>query len=126
MIEQGTPKKGTENSVTEIEVSNFLPAGESYCSMGEILSSMDPGHALSVSGLESSAEKPVGKVTSSNLSVKRSAFWGRSNVSFYTFFIFTENYMIQMLTYINLRNAVSELLVSFFFLLVILFSLLFY
>ncbi|XP_044481885.1 rho GTPase-activating protein 7 isoform X2 [Mangifera indica] len=79
MIEQGTPKKGTENSITEIEVSNFLPAGESYCSMGEILSSMDPGHALSVSGLESSAEKPVGKVTSSNLSVKRSAFWGRSN-----------------------------------------------
>ncbi|XP_031284096.1 rho GTPase-activating protein 7 isoform X1 [Pistacia vera] len=79
MIDQGAPKKGTECSITEIEASDVLPAGESYRSMGEILSSMDPGHALSASGLESSSEKPVGKVTSSNLSTKRSAFWGRSN-----------------------------------------------
>lgn len=89
MIEQGTPKKGTEYSITEIEASNILPAGESYRSMGEILSSMDPGNALSASGLESSAEKPVSKVTSSNLSTKRSAFWGRSNVSLYRCFSFS-------------------------------------
>lgn len=81
MEQQGKQKKGNGNSITEREVSSVLPAGESYCSMGEILSSMDPGHPLSASGLKSSAEKPVGKVTSSNLSTKRSAFWGRSNVS---------------------------------------------
>lgn len=79
--QQGKQKKGNENSITEMEVSSVLPAGESYHSMGEILSSVDPGHPLSVSGLESSAEKPVGKGTSSNFSAKRSAFWGRSNVS---------------------------------------------
>lgn len=96
MIDQGTPKKGTENSITEIEASDVLPAVESYRSMDEILSSMDPGHPLSASGIDSSGEKPVSKVTSSNLGTKRSAFWGRSNVSFYTcFLIFTENYMNQ-------------------------------
>lgn len=79
--QQGKQKKGNENPITEMEVSGVLPAGESYHLMGEILSSVDPGHPLSLSGLESSAEKPVGKVTSSNLSTKRSAFWGRSNVS---------------------------------------------
>ncbi|KAH9741730.1 Rho GTPase-activating protein 7 [Citrus sinensis] len=79
--QQGKQKKGNENSITEMEVSSVLPAGESYHSMGEILSSVDPGHPLSVSGLESSAEKPVGKGTSSNFSAKRSAFWGRSNIT---------------------------------------------
>ncbi|XP_044478879.1 rho GTPase-activating protein 7-like [Mangifera indica] len=79
MIDQGTPKKGTENSITEIEASDVLPAVESYRSMDEILSSMDPGHPLSASGIDSSGEKPVSKVTSSNLGTKRSAFWGRSN-----------------------------------------------
>lgn len=77
--QQGKQKKGNENPITEMEVSGVLPAGESYHLMGEILSSVDPGHPLSLSGLESSAEKPVGKGTSSNLSTKRSAFWGRSN-----------------------------------------------
>lgn len=77
--QQGNQKKGNENSITEMEVSSVLPPGESYHSMGEIVSSVDPGHPLSVSGLESSAEKAVGKGTSSNFSTKRSAFWGRSN-----------------------------------------------
>lgn len=79
MDQQCKPNRENGNSVMEMEVSSALPAGESYRSMGEILSSMDPGHPLSVPGLESSAEKPVGKVTSSNLSSKRSAFWGRNN-----------------------------------------------
>lgn len=77
---QSKQKKGQENSVSETEVS--IPAGESYRSMGEILSSMDPARPLSVPGVESSAEKSVGKVASSNPSAKRSAFWGRGNVSF--------------------------------------------
>ena len=66
------------NSLTEMETPNISPAGESYPSMGEILNSMDPGN-------ESSSGKPVGKVSSSNISAKRTNFWGRSNVSFHFF-----------------------------------------
>ncbi|KDP43224.1 hypothetical protein JCGZ_22776 [Jatropha curcas] len=72
-------KKGNENSINEMDVSNVSPTGESYRSMGEILSSMDPVPSLPISGPESSAEKPAGKVATSNLNGKRSAFWGRSN-----------------------------------------------
>lgn len=73
--EQGKQKKGNTNALTEMETSNISPAGECYRSMGEILNSMDPGN-------ESSSGKPVGKVSSSNINVKRTTFWGRSNVSF--------------------------------------------
>lgn len=80
MMEQhGKQKKANENSTNDIEVSNVLPAGESYRSMGEILSSMDRGNPPPGSIVESSAEKPAGKVTGSTLNVKRSTFWGRSN-----------------------------------------------
>lgn len=83
MMEQhGKQKKANENSTNDIEVSNVLPAGESYRSMGEILSSMDRGNPPPGSIVESSAEKPAGKVTGSTLNVKRSTFWGRSNVSY--------------------------------------------
>uniref|UniRef100_A0A2P2MTH7 Rho GTPase-activating protein 7 isoform X2 n=1 Tax=Rhizophora mucronata TaxID=61149 RepID=A0A2P2MTH7_RHIMU len=63
-----------------IKVPNVL-SGESYRSMGEILSTMDPIHPLPISGLQSSAEKTGNKTTASNSNGKRSAFWGRSNVS---------------------------------------------
>ncbi|XP_015579001.2 rho GTPase-activating protein 7 isoform X2 [Ricinus communis] len=71
-------KKGNETLVNEMDVSSALPAGESYRSMGEILSSMDPV-AIPIPGLESSAEKPAGKVATPNANGKRSTFWGRSN-----------------------------------------------
>ncbi|XVF04846.1 hypothetical protein REPUB_Repub05bG0120500 [Reevesia pubescens] len=77
--DQGKQTKGIENPINEIDVPSVLPTSESYRSMGEILSSMDPGHPISVSGLESSTEKPVGKAKGSSLSAKRSTFWGRSN-----------------------------------------------
>ncbi|MBA0817173.1 hypothetical protein Gohar_001760 [Gossypium harknessii] len=77
--EQAKQNKGNENQINETDVSSVLPTGESYRSMGEILSSMDPGHPISSPGLESSTEKPVGKAKGSSLNAKRSTFWGRSN-----------------------------------------------
>lgn len=73
--------KGNDDSLNEMDASNASPIGESYQSMGGILSSTDPIPSLHLSGLDSSAEKPNGKVASSNLNGKRSTFWGRSNVS---------------------------------------------
>ncbi|KAG8660263.1 rho GTPase-activating protein 7 isoform X1 [Manihot esculenta] len=71
--------KGNDDSLNEMDASNASPIGESYQSMGGILSSTDPIPSLHLSGLDSSAEKPNGKVASSNLNGKRSTFWGRSN-----------------------------------------------
>ncbi|CAK7330647.1 unnamed protein product [Dovyalis caffra] len=79
--QQSKPKKGNENSTSEMDVSVVLPTGESYRSMGEILSSVDPVSPIPISGVESSAEKSVGKVAASNLNGKRSTFWGRSSGS---------------------------------------------
>ncbi|OIT31778.1 PREDICTED: rho GTPase-activating protein 7-like isoform X1 [Nicotiana attenuata] len=56
-----------------------LAGAESQRSMGEILSSMDPGPPLGVPGPDSCIEKPSSKLTPSNQNVKRSTFWGRSN-----------------------------------------------
>ncbi|GMI81623.1 hypothetical protein like AT5G19390 [Hibiscus trionum] len=77
--EHDKQNKGNENLTNEIDVPSVLPNGESYRSMGEILSSMDPGHPISVPGLESSTEKPVGKARGSSIIARRSNFWGRSN-----------------------------------------------
>ncbi|KAL5580360.1 hypothetical protein UlMin_012802 [Ulmus minor] len=77
--EQGDQAKGNDNLINEMETPSVSPAGESYRSMGEILSSMDPGHPLPVSGLESGAGKTMSKVTGSNHNTKRSTFWGRNN-----------------------------------------------
>lgn len=64
-----------------LETSPVLRGGDSYRSMGQILSSMDQGLPLSVPGLESNIEKTITKPTSSNLNAKRSTFWGRNSVS---------------------------------------------
>jgi hypothetical protein len=83
--ERGKQKNVIENSINEIDVPSISPAGESYRSMGEILSSMDPAHPLPMPEFESGAGKPMGKVTGSNVNAKRSTFWGRSNVSCHMF-----------------------------------------
>ncbi|XWS52606.1 hypothetical protein CRYUN_Cryun11dG0085500 [Craigia yunnanensis] len=77
--EQGKQNKRNENPINEIDVPSVLPTGESFRSVGEILSSMDPGHPISAPGLESSTEKPVANAKGSSLNAKRSTFWGRSN-----------------------------------------------
>jgi hypothetical protein len=86
--QQSKPKKGNENSTSEMDASSVLPIGESYQSMGAILASADPVSPILISGLESSAEKSAGKVSASNLNGKRSTFWGRSNVSYHLLIFF--------------------------------------
>ncbi|KAM1754670.1 hypothetical protein PS2_006965 [Malus domestica] len=79
-VERGSkPKKENENLISETETPSASPAGDSYRSMGEILSVVDPGHHLLVPGLDSGTAKTAAKVTGSNHNAKRSAFWGRSN-----------------------------------------------
>ncbi|TMW93007.1 hypothetical protein EJD97_012297, partial [Solanum chilense] len=54
-----------------------LAGSESQRSMGGVLPSMDPAHGIS--RRDSSADKSSSKLTPSNLNVKKSTFWGRSN-----------------------------------------------
>ncbi|XP_059665405.1 rho GTPase-activating protein 7-like [Cornus florida] len=75
--QQGPPRKKSES---ELDSPEILPGSESTRSMGEVLSSMDPGLPQSVLGPESSAEKSISKLTNSNLNVKRSTFWGKGAV----------------------------------------------
>ncbi|WVY89383.1 hypothetical protein V8G54_034897 [Vigna mungo] len=77
--DQNKQRKGSENPVDDNDPSNLLPSTESYRSMGEILSSMDPGNHLPIPVVESGAVKQTGKASSASFSSKRSAFWGRSN-----------------------------------------------
>ncbi|XP_015873668.3 rho GTPase-activating protein 7 [Ziziphus jujuba] len=79
MEEHGNPKKGNDSSINEMDPASVSPAGDSHRSMGDILSSMDPGHPLAVSGLEPGPGKATSKVTGLNPITKRSTFWGRSN-----------------------------------------------
>ncbi|GMG99991.1 hypothetical protein Nepgr_001831 [Nepenthes gracilis] len=82
-------KAGSEDQTKQTKVSGYstngvdtppsVPANGSCRSMGEILSSMDPGPPLLMSGPESSAEKSMNKITGSSVAVKRSNFWARSS-----------------------------------------------
>lgn len=74
------PFKQLERWGNEVDGLCESAGSESQRSMGEILSSMDPSHGMS--GPDSRADKPSSKLSPSNLNVKRSTFWGRSNVSF--------------------------------------------
>ncbi|CAO2837387.1 unnamed protein product [Amaranthus hypochondriacus] len=75
--DQNKSIKVTESSTNGID-SPKVTAGEPYRSMGEILSSMDPGPPLPIAGPELSAEKSSNKLSGS--SAKRSTFWSRSAV----------------------------------------------
>lgn len=77
-VERGKQKKVNDKTI-EVDASSVSPAGDSYRSVGEILSSMDSVHTSPMPGLESGPGKPMGKVPGSNFNSKRSAFWGRSN-----------------------------------------------
>ncbi|XP_061346282.1 rho GTPase-activating protein 7-like isoform X1 [Gastrolobium bilobum] len=78
--DQNKQRKVKDNSVDGKDAPNLLPStSESYRSMGEILSSMDPGNHLSVPGIESGSGKQTGKTSSTSFSSMRSTFWGRSN-----------------------------------------------
>ncbi|OIS95978.1 PREDICTED: rho GTPase-activating protein 7-like isoform X2 [Nicotiana attenuata] len=68
-----------ERCGNEVDGPCELASSESQRSMGEILSSRDPGPPHGVSRPDSRADKPSSKLTPSNLNVKKSTFWGRSN-----------------------------------------------
>lgn len=70
-----------EKSFLETNISNSMPNSETPLSMGEILSSLDPGISFAVNGAEFSADKQPVKANGSHAQVKRNNFWGRSNVS---------------------------------------------
>ncbi|KAK4275702.1 hypothetical protein QN277_018740 [Acacia crassicarpa] len=72
-------EKGNERSVDMKDASNMSPVTEPYRSMGEILSSMDHGNHLPVPGVGSGPGKQTSKASGTNISSKRSTFWGRSN-----------------------------------------------
>ena len=66
-------RKGSENPVDENDASNLLPSTESYRSMGEILSSMDPGNHLPMPVIESGSGKQT--ITLSDRHSSEGAMW---------------------------------------------------
>lgn len=70
-------KKGSENTVSDMNTPGSSPDILSQRSMADILSSVDPRHALPGSGSELYAEVPSSKSSVSNSNNKRSTFWGR-------------------------------------------------
>lgn len=69
-----------EKSSLERSISNSTPNSEIPLSMGEILSSLDPGISFAANGGECSTDKQPIKANGSHGHVKRNNFWGRSNV----------------------------------------------
>ena len=70
-----------ERSPSEKDPSNPTSGHETPLSMGEILSSLDPGISLPSHGSDYSADRNPNKTNGSHPHVKRSNFWGRNNVS---------------------------------------------
>lgn len=79
--EHGSANQTINNSMTEKDTSNVLPIHESPLSMGEILSSFDPGMSLPAHVAEYCLERHPSKPNGSHTPVKRTNFWGRNNVS---------------------------------------------
>ncbi|KAK6118071.1 hypothetical protein DH2020_048185 [Rehmannia glutinosa] len=69
-------KRACENMV---DASAEILGNESQRSMGNILSSMDQERHQSIPGPELLADTPMPKLTNSNLSTKKSTFWGRKS-----------------------------------------------
>ncbi|KAJ4790749.1 Rho GTPase activation protein (RhoGAP) with PH domain-containing protein [Rhynchospora pubera] len=83
---KGTPDQLKENGPVSVEklslernISNSTPNSETPLSMGEILSSLDPGISFPANGSAFSADKQPIKANGSHAHVKRNNFWGRSN-----------------------------------------------
>lgn len=74
-------QKVIENSSYEKDSPNTLSGPESYRSMSEILASMNSSNHFSTPGNEHGSGKQSGRDSNTNVSSKRSTFWGRSNVS---------------------------------------------
>ncbi|XP_024639453.1 rho GTPase-activating protein 7 isoform X3 [Medicago truncatula] len=81
LSEDKSKQRKVNENVVDDDPPIVLPSTESYRSMGEILSSMDPGNHLPVIEAQSGTGKQTTGKTSSgtSFSTKRSTFWGRSN-----------------------------------------------
>ncbi|XP_062211315.1 rho GTPase-activating protein 7-like [Phragmites australis] len=66
--------------LSENDPSNPTSGHETPLSMGEILSSFDPGITVPSQSSEYSVERQSNKINASHPHVKRSNFWGRNNV----------------------------------------------
>ncbi|KAG1331819.1 rho GTPase-activating protein 7 [Cocos nucifera] len=77
--DHGSANKTTNNSMTEKDTSNVLPIHESPLSMGEILSSFDPGMSFPAHVAEYCLERHSSKPNGSHTQTKRANFWGRNN-----------------------------------------------
>jgi hypothetical protein len=79
--------RSTENGSANVDtlLSENNPSnpavGHETLSMGEILSSFDPGISVPSQSSEYSVERQSNKMNGSHPHVKRSNFWGRNNVS---------------------------------------------
>lgn len=80
--------KNMETPLSEKNPSNPTSGHETPLSMGEILSSLDPGITLPSNSSEYSADRHSNKTNGSHSHVKRSNFWGRNNVSNKSIYIF--------------------------------------
>ncbi|KAI4368646.1 hypothetical protein MLD38_017182 [Melastoma candidum] len=79
LIQQQKDIDGSSNA-NEVESTIVLPTDEQFQSVGEILSSLRPGHPLPASGIEGGGERSVVKLSSSNTNPRRSTLWGRNVV----------------------------------------------
>lgn len=79
--------------------STAILANESQRSMGEILSSVNQELHQSVTEPELLAEKPMPKLTNSvSGSAKKSMFWGKKNVSFFSLTLWVdENHYMEVI-----------------------------
>jgi len=67
--------------LSENNPSNPTSGHETPLSVGEILSSFDPGISIPSQSSEYSVERQSNKINGSHPHVKRINFWGRNNVS---------------------------------------------
>ncbi|KAK3147210.1 hypothetical protein QOZ80_3BG0279500 [Eleusine coracana subsp. coracana] len=81
-VQNSSTENGSANvdtSLCENNASNATSGHETPLSMGEILSSFDPGISVPSQSSEYSMERQSNKMNGSQPHVKRSNFWGRNN-----------------------------------------------
>ncbi|XP_073104976.1 rho GTPase-activating protein 7 isoform X3 [Elaeis guineensis] len=77
--EHDSANKTMDNSMTEKNTSSVFPIHECPLSMGEILSSFDPGMSFPGHVAEYCLESHPSKLNGSHTQIARTDFWGRNN-----------------------------------------------
>lgn len=92
------------NTLLSENTPNNPTTGHETLSMGEILSSFDPGISVPSQSSEYSVERQSNKINGSHSNVKRSNFWGRNNVSKKTSFLFFFSVFLWLCCYLSLSG----------------------